>query len=418
MALQAPDLAERRTGQILLAGAVVICAIAIAPLIMADHPREGPVDFHHLWTAGKMWASGESPYAGARADLFVSHGLPYVYERPAPFFYPPHSILIFGPLGLLPPGAASVVFALASAAAFAAASLLAADLMRGAGVRASRLSLASLHAIVLAVGWNAIAIIFFHNIATIIVYLALLALLRGVQRGNAVLTAGGSLVALTAPQISIGAVLSLMLQRRTRGAFALAIAFVAVGSIVGLAPGGVIASLTSFFENLAAYSAYPANSHFDQSGAGYFAAALFGVSLSSGVLVAACAATLAAMNFFSDRPNESAADRALEFTIFAVVAGLFFLPSLRHYYIAVTPALYVVAAQKGGWRVLAIPAAFLLMRSLDLSVARDAMDLWPQGGAALLDSIGIALLFAAVLWRWISGRRLAVRVAIPGPRIA
>ncbi|MFN0023915.1 MAG: glycosyltransferase 87 family protein [Parvularculaceae bacterium] len=406
------DMTAPRTASLLLAGAIVLFAAGIAPLIFFEHPRTGPVDFHHLWTAGKMWASGGSPYSLSRAALFADHGLPHVYAAPAPFFYPPHAIVLFGPFGFLSPGAASIAFALLSAAALAAASVLAADILRAAGATGSRLALASGHAIILIAGWNATAVIFFHNIATIDVYLALLAVLRGVQTRNGALIAAGSFFALMAPQISIGLVFALLLLRRARGAIVTGLAAVAVFSLAGLAPGGVSASLATFLDNLAAYSTYPANTPLTQSGAGFFAAAIFDQRFGTGILLACCAAAVAVFNLFGLRPGEREADRSIEFLILAIVAGMFFLPSLNHYYVVLTPALFVIVFKRGRWRMLAVPAALALMRSLDIVLAHQTIAPLHRGNySGLLDSISILMLFLAFAWHWTSGRPLPPGIA-------
>ena len=403
--ISAPDLAEPRTGWILFAGAALLIAITVLPLIASGHPRPGPVDFHHIWTAGHMWASGDSPYDPSRAKLFAEHGLAHAYAEPAPFFYPPHSIALFAPLGSLQPGAASIAFSLFNALAFAAASVLGADIVRSAGARGSRLAWTSIHAIVLAGGWTATAVIFFHNIATLAVYAGLLAMLRGVQTGRGAYIVAGGFFALISPQIAVPAILALLLVRSARRAAVLAICAVALGSVAGLAPGGLWSSLSLFLANIGDYATYPANSHARQSGAGFLALALTGVSLHSAGLLVACAASLAALAAMQTRAGESETGRALEFAILSIVAGQFFLPSLSHYYVVTTPALLFLARSEGAWRMLAAAGALLLMRSLDILGASQAVfGLDPERTPAASDSVGILLLFAASVGAWMRGR--------------
>lgn len=354
-----------------------------------------------------MWASGASPYAPERAALFAEYGLTHVYAAPAPFFYPPHAVVMLAPLGFLPPGVASAVFSLVNVGVLAAASVLAADTIRTAGAPGSRLSWASLHAIVLIAGWNATSIIFFHNIVTLIVYFGLLAMLHGAQTGRGALIAGGAFLALLSPQMSVAAALALLMRQQTRGAMIAGFALIGAASVVGLAPGGVFQSTAAMLQNLAAYSSFAANTHGAQSGVGFFLNAWFALSPGSAALLAACLVTLLALAAFGDRPGESDASRSLEFGIVAIVAGLFFLPSLSQYYVAAFPAAILLVLTKGGWRWPAAAGALILMRSLDLLNAPDGVP-WLSGRetAAATDSFGVAILFAASAWFWASGREL------------
>lgn len=385
----------------LLAGALVLTAIVAGPLILIDHPRDAPIDFHHLWTGGRAWALLTSPYADDRAMLFAQYGLPHLYDEPPPFFYPPHSVVLFGPLGALPPGTASIAMMALSLAALALSSVLAADLWRGAGLGGSRLAIASAHAVIVIACWNAGAVILFHNIATLIVYAALMAILRGAQISNQTLIATGVFTALISPQMSIAAVIALMMLPKARPGAALGLLAVALLSLIGLAPGGVIASLGGFLGNIAAYTHYPANSHFAQSGIGFFIANGLGVSLHSGVLLAACAVALISMRYFWTLSETRSAKDPVAFLCLAIAAGLFFLPSLNHYYIAVTPAVVLLALRPGLARWFALAAALLLMRSWDFRAAIEQFTALEGASInAAIDSIGISLLACAAAASW------------------
>ncbi|MFN3958492.1 MAG: glycosyltransferase 87 family protein [Parvularculaceae bacterium] len=414
------DLSAPRTERLLAAAVLLFFLIALLPLVLFDHPRPGPVDFHHLWTAGKMWASGQSPYAAERAALFAQYGLPHVYAAPAPFFYPPHAVLALAPLGALSPGAASLLFSIINVCALIASSVLAADLVRSAGAPGSRLSWASLHAILLVAGWNATSIIFFHNILTLIVYLGLLAMLRGAQTGRAAYVVAGGFLALLSPQMSAAAALALLMRPRTRAPMLASFGLITVISVIGLQPGGILPSLKAMLSNLAAYSDFPANTHAAQSGVGFFLFGAFGLSPGTGALIAACTLALALFAALSDRAGETEAGRSVEFAILAIVTGLFFLPSLSQYYIAATPALFLLIRNKSGWRLVGFIGALMLMRSLDL-LNGPAGIAWISGRetAAATDSIGVALLFAACVGSWASGRAgrgIGGRAARPASR--
>jgi hypothetical protein len=95
----------------------------------------------------------------------------------------------------------------------------------------------------------------------------------------------------------------------------------------------------------------------------------------------------------------------LEFVCLAIITGLFFLPSLNHYYIAATPAAVLLAAKRGGLRYFAVAAALLLMHSLNILDSLESFSFF-QGRkcAAAFDSIGISLLFACFTVAWTSGR--------------
>lgn len=357
-----------------------------------------------------MWASGMSPYAPERATLFAQYGLLHVYEVPAPFFYPPHSVFLLAPLGFLPPGGASMVFSFVNFIVLVASSMLAADIIRSAGAPGSRLSWASAHAIFLVAGWTATSIIFFHNIVTLIVYCGLLAMLRGAQTRRGTLVALGAFFALLSPQMSAAAAIALMMRRRSRSAMIAGFVLIGATSLIGLAPGGIFRSLEAMLANLSTYSSYPVNSNAYQSGVGFIMAALFGLSPGSGAALAGCVATLTLFALFGDRQGENEEARSVEFGAVAIVVGLFFLPSLSHYYVAAIPAVTLLVLTKGGWRWFAAPGALMLMLSLDLLSAPDGVP-WLSGRetAAATDSIGVALLFAASLWRWTAGRPSAPR---------
>lgn len=399
------DLTAPRIGALLFAGAIALFAIAIAPLIILDQPRAGPVDFYHLWSAGKMWASLRCPYEDGRAAIFLQYGLPYLFDAPAPFFYPPHSIVIFGPLGFLSPGAASLAFSLLSVAALLTSSVLFADMMRMSGVFGSRLSLASAHAILLMAGWNAGPVIFFHNISTLIIYLAIILVVRGVQIQSKGFVAAGLFFALISPQMSVGIVISTLILRQTRHAAAMALAAVAIFSLSGLAPGGVISSFGKFLSNISAYSSYAANSPLHQSGAAFLVAVATGVSLGAGIMVAACAGVLFYLSLYSGRNGESDIERSIEFLLLSIVTGLFLLPSLNHYYIAVIPAIAFQLSRRSAAGPLVLLSALMLMRSLDI---RDVLEFLSgyhgSSGTAATDSIAILLLFSTSVWAWVEGR--------------
>lgn len=386
----------------LLFAASVVCAALLGPWIVAYHPRPFAADFHHLWVAGRLWASLETPYGELNEAVFAEYGLAHRFVAAAPFFYPPHSVVLFAPLGLMDPGAASAAFAAVSAGALAQSSLLAADMLRDEGVRGSRLRLAALHALAVGAGWNAGVFVFQHLMTTPIVYLGVMLALRGTQKSRACMLAVGLFLALVSPQISLPLALSLLLFRRTRGAALSAGAAVAVFSVVGLAPDGVATSLGRFLHNVAVYASFPENGNLNQSGLGFFVEATTGIALRAPVLLAAALATLAVLRWRVAREVD-----AFRFACLALVTGLFFLSSLNHYYVVLTAAatLAILTDRSRVRRVCAALGLLLLMRSWDILALLSRLT-WFEGrrNAATVDSIAIALIFAAALAAALSQR--------------
>lgn len=399
------DLAAPAAGRICFAAALIISIAMIGPLIVDHHPRPFAADFNHLWTAGKAWAMGRTPYSAEHSALFDQFGLIHTHAVAPPFFYPPHSILLFGPLGFMSPAAACFVFALVNLGALVVSSVLAADILRDVGVKASRLFIASLHAIAIVALWNAGVVIFAHNVATLIVYLAILLALRGAQTGAQAPIAAGVFFALISPQISAPFVLALLMLRETRAGAAVGGVAVGAFTLLGLAPGGFFDSTQGFFANLAVYSGYPENAHSNQSGLGFFVEKLFGFSLSTPTLLLLSAATLLAVR---SRLKPGDARAPFEFAGFALVVGLFFIPSLNHYYIVVTTMAAAYVARARLCSLFAVAALVIHMRAWDILAALDGLS-WFHGrrNAATIDSIAVTLMLAA------AAAALAPRLQLP-----
>ncbi len=413
------DWLSPKTGWLLFLAAALATAAILGPLIIGHHPRPFPADFNHLWAAGKAWTLWQSPYGLGHAALFETYGLIHTHEAPPPFFYPPHSIALFAPLGLLAPGPASLVFALANVGALAGSSVLAADVLRHDGLKISRLALSSLHAIAIVVFWNAGCVIFAHNIATLFVYIGVLLVLRGAQTNSRAPIAAGVFLALISPQVSAIFAFSLLLLKQTRTAALAGGAAVAAFSLAGLAPGGVAQSLGAFFDNLSVYASYPENAHSNQSGAGFFIEKITGLSLSAPLLLV-CAA--AAALWVRSRLREAAPRAPFEFAAFALILGLFFLPSLNHYYVVLTPiaAGYVLKSKR--MSLVAFAALAIHMRAWDL-IAAFNFHVWFQdrNNSATFDSFAITLMLIAAaalspsLRLALSPRRGASAPARPAP---
>ena len=387
------DWLSPATGRLLFLAAFLAGAAIIGPLIIGHHPRPFPADFNHLWAAGKAWTLWQSPYGPGHAAIFEAYGLIHTHDVPPPFFYPPHSIALFAPLGLFPPAAASFIFAVLNVAALGVSSVLAANLLRHGGLQVSRLALASLHAIAIVVFWNAGCVIFAHNIATLFIYIGVLLALRGVQTKRSAPVAAGVFLALISPQIAAAFAFSLLLLKQTRPAAIAGGAMVAAFSLIGLAPGGVVASLGAFLENLSVYASYPENAHSNQSGVGFFIEKLTGLSLSAPLLLACAAGAVA---FVRSRLLESEARAPFEFAAFSLILGLFFMPSLNHYYVVLTPVAAGYVLKSARMSLVAFAALAIHMRAWDL-IAAFNFHVWFQdrNNSATFDSLAILMMLTA-----------------------
>jgi hypothetical protein len=387
------DWLSPKIGRLLFLAALASASAIIGPLVFGHHPRPFPADFNHLWAAGKAWTLWQSPYGPGHAAIFDAYNLIHTHNAPPPFFYPPHSIALFAPLGLLPHGAASFVFAALNVAALALSSVIAADLLRHDGLKISRLALASLHAIAIVVFWNAGCVIFAHNIATLFIYIGVLLVLRGVQTDRQASIAGGVFLALISPQIAAVLAFSLLLLKQTRAGALAGGALVAAFSILGLAPGGVAASLGAFLENLSVYASYPENAHSNQSGVGFFVEKIAGPSLSAPLLLICAAATVLIVR---SRVREADARAPFEFAAFSLIVGLFFLPSLNHYYVVLTPIAAGYVMKSARMSLVAFAALAIHMRAWDLIAAFDFL-FWFQdrNNSATFDSFAILMMLTA-----------------------
>lgn len=376
----------------LLAG--VACAIVIPEAL--EQPRPFPVDFNYLWAAGKLWAAFETPYSSDyNAFMATTAALQYA-GPPVQFFYPPNSILMTAPFGFLPYREATIVFGVANLLALALSSLLFALTLRKAGAARTILYPMLLHIGLIGAAWTAARPIFAYNAPMLIAYAALMLTIYGAAAQRLVPVTVGLIFILMKPQIGIPLCVACLFSPSLRPGAIAAIAATGVLSLIGLAPGGFIAPLQFFLENVAAYGEHAANQPDHTSGLG-FALYGLGIDLSAFYYLAAALAGAAIVSRLYAVKMAAALDRDFALIAIGVVTASFFLPSHNNYYIALTPVFFWLAkdariAELALW----LPGAALMMRGWDIAF------LFHEEGTheflftiSLTDTVGVSLVFLA-----------------------
>lgn len=382
---------------VVLAAACAFGVLALAnmwPYVAIEpHPRAFPADFNPLWGAGKAWIDGRSPYLDYHAQALDAADAPHLHDDPPPYFYPPATIVVFGPLGILSLGAASFVWSIVTFASLIASSVFFAALCAAATIR-RRIVLFMAHLGVVGLGWDAADVIGAHNNGDFFFYAAFTAALLGAARaasgGGSVLFVIALTVTLMRPQFGLVLWTAAMVVPSLRaGAIAAALATAAL-SLAGLWNEGLFAALRAFLANLSVYGAYPENAVQHTSGASFLAWATTGLDASP-FLWASLAVVVSA---FVASKVRAAAPVAL---LSATCAGLFLLPAHNTYYLAFTPALLLFSGRSFCAATMLF-GGLLLMKTWTLARAlSDAGAGYLQLNSAAIDTLGAGLAAGGLL---------------------
>lgn len=353
-----------RASIILLA---LVGGTVIIPQILT-HPQSFPVDFNYLWGAGKMWAQFQSPYS-AEYSAFLNEQSILQYEGASvPYFYPPNSILMVAPLGLLSLQSASVAFTLANLAALIASSLLFARITKLIGVSIDLAYPFLLHLGLISAGWYAGKIIFAYNAPMLITYLGVIMVLYSILSQRSWYLIIGLVIVLIKPQIGIALLIQCLLSPSLRRSAFFAVGITGLASIIGLLPGGVIQSLQNFFGNLSVYSGFYANLTEHTSGLGFAIYVFTGHDLSAFLLLSLMIGFILSYIFWLTRKNPASPERDFAFAAFTIAVACVFLPSHNNYLIVFMPVLLWLTRDARPFELfLWIPAIALIMRGWDIA---------------------------------------------------
>lgn len=376
----------------------------IAPHVLNGHPRDIPVDFSAFWAAGKSWTAGATPYGDAYLQVFRTHDIPHLHDRPPPYFYPPNTILLTLGLGFLNFSAASAVFAWLNLAAFIAAALLFAALF-SRPANAGRFAFYTLlYMCVCGLFWKAGEVVFLQNTPAFLFYAAFMACLLGVAKNKSWLFGFGLFLALMKPQFGLPLLVAGLLMPSTRKASAAAALATWVAALAGLMAGAP-QSLTMFLKNVAAYGAYSENAPLNVSGVGHLTYLVTGFDISKVVLLISAIGLIGVAARWSKLDRESAG-WSVAFVLFAGISSSFILPSHNNYYLALAPAFLLLPVSRIGARVL-VASALATMSAWSIAAFFSNSGFgYLQFNTALIDSIAIGAVFALSLQA----------ISLPAPR--
>lgn len=238
------------------AAGLVYCVYRI---LFAPPDAYSGFDFHQIWIAGKVWASGQDPYGPAFA---AEYGRAFGRVPEIHFLlYPPYWAPIAAPLSLLPFGAALIAWRLVNLALLLLATVLAAKAI--AGRDASRFWSVVLAGAGYATLMHATAMTLWIGQTSVLLYAGFAAIMYGaaMQSGWAV-AAGLVAVALkpNAGAIVFVAVFAAMPEwRRTVIVAALVLVALAAPAMIH-AP---VDTVSEFLGNLGRYYGWPANTPYE-----------------------------------------------------------------------------------------------------------------------------------------------------------
>lgn len=236
-------------------------------------------DFAYLWLAGKLWASGISPYGPDYAMLAkASADLADVAERPHAFFYPPAWSSITIPISLIPYRLATPLWTILNILAIISSQLAVFFAIRPE----KRSNVALLAGLLFCFAMNGTRFNLVLGQTSIIVMLSLSIMVLGIARDSFWLRCLGTTLVMLKPNVGI-VLMAPMLLYDFRAVFAAGgiSLLLSIPALLTESPASMISHLAG---NIASYGTYPINMPAAQTGVSTIIYVINGANISPGIL--------------------------------------------------------------------------------------------------------------------------------------